>query len=210
LPLFYQHTINENTKLAVWKIDEDENFFLQKVPLQTNIPHAHKRLQHLAARYLLRFLFADFPNEEILIADTRKPFLPSEQYHFSISHCGNFAAAIVSKNERVGIDIEIPSEKTERIQKKFLNKEELIFINKSSDQKIIKSTIAWCVKETVFKWWSFGNVDFKKNILLQNFLLAESGKIEVRFKKENENISLSLNYQLFEGLCLVWVSTNLS
>ena len=47
-----------------------------------------KRLQHLAGRYLLYALFDDFPLEEIVIADTRKPFLENEKYHFSISHCG--------------------------------------------------------------------------------------------------------------------------
>jgi phosphopantetheinyl transferase len=206
MPLFYQHTINQNTKLAVWKIEETENFFLEKVPLQAGITHPHKRLQHMAARYLLRFLFPDFPNEEILIADTRKPFLPNEQYHFSISHCGDFAAAIVSKNERVGVDIEIPSEKIEKIQTKFLNKEELVFIAGSSDQQFIKPTIAWCVKETVFKWWSFSNVDFKENILLQNFSLDKMGKIKAEFKKEKEFIPLELNYKIWGGLCLVWIA----
>jgi hypothetical protein len=49
VPLFYQHTINETTKLGIWRIEEDEKFFLAKVPLQQNITHPHKRLQHLAA-----------------------------------------------------------------------------------------------------------------------------------------------------------------
>ena len=127
VPLFYQHTINETTKLGIWQIDEDENFFLAKVPLQQSITHPHKRLQHLAGRYLLQYLFPDFPYEEILIADTRKPYLPNEQYHFSISHCGNYAAAIVSSTHRVGIDIEIPSEKVERIAHKFIHENEKSF-----------------------------------------------------------------------------------
>jgi len=93
LALFYQHNINDTTKLAIWKIEEDAYFFLEHVPLQREITHPHKRLQHLAGRYLLRLLFPDFPFEEILIADTKKPYLPHEQYHFSISHCGNYAAA---------------------------------------------------------------------------------------------------------------------
>ena len=76
MPLFYQQDINETTKLGVWKIEEPEDFFLRVVPLQRSITHPHKRLQHLAGRYLLPFLFPDFPHEEIEIADTRKPFLP--------------------------------------------------------------------------------------------------------------------------------------
>ena len=116
MPLFFQHSINATTKLGIWKIEEPESFFLQHVPLQRSITHPHKRLQHLAGRYLLKYFFSDFPHHEILIADTRKPYLPYEQYHFSISHCGSFAAAIVSSTNRIGIDIEIPCEKVERIE----------------------------------------------------------------------------------------------
>ena len=96
MAIFYQHQINENTRLGIWKIEETESFFLQKVPIKKDVSHPHKRLQHLAGRYLLTCLFPDFPLEEVLIADTRKPFLPNEAYHFSISHCGDFAAAIAS------------------------------------------------------------------------------------------------------------------
>src|SRR6476620_10473041 len=115
MPIFYQQDIDTYTRLAIWKLEEAENFFLKKVPLQREITHPHKRLQHLAGRYLLKYLFPDFPTELIRIADTRKPFLEDEAYHFSISHCGDFAAVLVSKNCRVGIDIEITSEKVLRI-----------------------------------------------------------------------------------------------
>ena len=111
MPLVYQQNINEATKLAVWHIVEEEDFFLKRVPLQKEITHPHKRLQHLAGRYLLTELFDDFPLELIQIADTKKPFLPNEAYHFSISHCGDYAAVIVSSINRVGTDIEIVSEK---------------------------------------------------------------------------------------------------
>src|SRR5580698_3905983 len=101
MPLFYQHTINRSTKLGVWRIEEPEDFFLEKVPLKRNVSHPQKRLQHLAGRYLLPELFPDFPLQEIIIADTRKPFLENEKYHFSISHSGDFAAAIISSKSRV-------------------------------------------------------------------------------------------------------------
>ncbi len=52
MPLFYQHNINEFTRLAIWHITEEEDFFLQKVPLKRDVSHAQKRLQHLAGRYL--------------------------------------------------------------------------------------------------------------------------------------------------------------
>jgi phosphopantetheinyl transferase len=131
LPLFYQHNINEEEKLGIWKIEEDEQFFLSAVPLQRDISHKHKRLQHLAGRYLLQYLFPDFPYSLIKIADTRKPFLNNESYHFSISHCDNYAAALVSKNNRVGVDIELVVPAIEKIQHKFLSDEELTKIQES-------------------------------------------------------------------------------
>jgi len=121
MPLVYQQNINSSTKLGIWHIIEEESFFLAEVPLQREITHPHKRLQHLAGRMLLRTLFPDFPYDLIRIADTRKPYLENESYHFSISHCGDYAAVIVSKDHRVGIDIERINEKVERIQHKFLN-----------------------------------------------------------------------------------------
>src|SRR3954462_15733426 len=111
MPVFYQQTIDRHTKLGIWKIEESESFFLETVPLQKEITHPHKRLQHLAARYLLKYLFPDFPYEEMLIANTQKPYLLNEQYHFSISHSGDYAAALVSSDHRAGIDVEMVSAK---------------------------------------------------------------------------------------------------
>jgi len=120
MPLVYQQNIDFTTKLGVWHIAEGKDFFLQQVPLQRQITHPHKQLQHLAGRYLLKELYPDFPYELIRIADTRKPFLENEAYHFSISHCGNFAAAIVSRVNRVGVDIEQVKPIIQRIKHKFL------------------------------------------------------------------------------------------
>jgi len=46
---FYQRNINKSTKLAIWSIEELK-IFLSKVPLQREITHPNKRLQHLAGR----------------------------------------------------------------------------------------------------------------------------------------------------------------
>src|SRR5436190_1663294 len=124
MPLVYQQNINATTKIGVWHISESEDFFLEQVPVQREITHPHKRLQHLAGRLLLKELFPDFPHELIRIAETRKPFLENEAYHFSISHCGNYAAVIVSSDHRVGVDIEQVSEKIEKVKHKFLSEAE--------------------------------------------------------------------------------------
>ena len=198
MPIFFQHRINETTRLGIWKIEETEEFFKNNVPQHRDVTHPHKRLQHLAGRFLLQFLFPDFPYALIQIADTRKPFLPNEQYHFSISHCGDYAAAIVSSDKRVGIDIEVPSGKADKIKHKFINDEESkIFI-----QGLYLTTLLWSAKESVFKWYGDGGVDFKEHIQFKKQHEANE-TIECFFSKNNS--SLTIHYRQFDHLVLAWV-----
>jgi phosphopantetheinyl transferase len=209
VPIFFQHQINETTRLGIWKIEETEEFFKGNVPLHREVTHPHKRLQHLAGRFLLQFLFPDFPYQLIEIADTRKPFLPTEQYHFSISHCGDYAAAIVSSDKRVGIDIEIPVEKIGRIQHKFLTAKEHELFNLvagAEDSLVINSydepTILWSAKEAVFKWYGYGGVDFRKQIQL---LKQNEGMETINCFFATNETELLIHYRQFDGVVLAWV-----
>lgn len=231
MPVFFQHQINEVTRLGIWKIEETEAYFRANVPLHREVTHPHKRLQHLAGRFLLQYLFPDFPYELIKIADTRKPFLPDERYHFSISHCGDYAAALVSRDRRVGIDIEMPVEKIMRIRDKFLSGEEKMV---NSEWSMVKgehpdqpeshrvlahnqiqhsplptqhfqlTTLLWSAKEAVFKWYGEGAVDFRGHIRLQR-PDADSETIGCFFSKTQSH--LAINYRLFDSLVLAWVTS---
>ncbi len=205
MPLFYQQDINQHTKLAIWKIEESEDFFLAFVPLQSSVKHPHKRLQHLAGRYLLAHLFPGFPYSEITIADTRKPFLPSEQYHFSISHCSDYAAAIVSTKDRVGVDVEMISPRVQNIKHKFLHPEEMRFVNAQPPALQLQIlTLLWSAKEAMFKWYSFGDVDFSEMLRTFPFQLATEGTIHAGIIKENLQEQLLVRYKVFDQLCLAY------
>ena len=207
MPLVYQQNINATTKIAVWHIAEPEDFFLAQVPLQREIRHWHKRLQHLAGRLLLKELYPDFPVEMIRIADTKKPFLENEPFHFSISHCGDYAAVIVSKTFRVGVDVELINEKIEQIQQKFMSKGELQILNAQCPMSNIQSlTLYWSVKESVYKWLGIGSVDFKRSIVLKKIIgLPEQGIVHCLFKNETE---LAIHYLFFNHNFLTWVLTD--
>lgn len=201
MPVFYQQDINETTRLGIWKIEEEEAFFKVLVPLHREVKHPHKRLQHLAGRFLLRYLFADFPSHQVQIADTRKPFLPDEAYHFSISHCGDYAAAIVSRDHRVGIDIEIPTDKVARIRHKFISAEEEDAIRPVTGEEL---TQVWSAKEAVFKWHGDGEVDFRRHIQLKSYDDRQTA-FHCFFVKRSVLINVQL--RLFDGLCLSYVYT---
>ena len=128
MPLVYQQHINHHTKMGVWHIVADEQHDGIFDSLKA-IAHPHKRLQHAAGRQILTALYPDFPIQSISIAASKKPFLKASDYFFSISHCGNYAAAIVSECQPVGIDIEIPKIQIHNIHHKFLSKEEKLLVN---------------------------------------------------------------------------------
>lgn len=202
MPLVYQQDINVHSKLALWHIAEEEKFFLNEVPLIRNIQHPHKRLQHLAGRYLLRFLYHGFPLELIQLAETRKPFLPDDPVHFSIAHCGDYAAAIISTSDRVGIDIELVKEKINLVQHKFLSGYEKNNMGEISNAKL---TLVWSCKEALFKWYALGHVEFKSELILEmEQQLHEKGKISARIEKETQH-KLEISYRFFEDLCLCWI-----
>lgn len=212
MPLVYQQNINENTRLAVWHIAEPEAFFLNSVPLQKEITHPHKRLQHLAGRYLLTELFPGFPLELIRIADTKKPFLPNDTYHFSISHCADYAAVIVSSANRVGVDIEVVSQKVERIGDKFLSRKEKHVIHELlNEQPSMTSTqlatLIWSIKESMFKWYGLGGVDFKEHLHIDKITVdTNQFMAECHFMKD-ANQSLKAMGLLFNGNVLTWLFT---
>lgn len=215
MPIFFQQEINGDTKLGIWKIEEEEAFFAAKVPLQRDIRHPHKRLQHLAGRYLLQYLFPDFPIELIRIADTRKPFLDDETYHFSISHCDHYAAAIVSKINRVGVDLELVTDKIERIQHKFSSVDERILLNDEwaigngrPPSAVEGLTLLWSCKEAVFKWYGLGEVDFKEHIQIKSLIPVEAGRTDsIALFKKNEDLFLDLHSRFFNHICLSYVLT---
>ena len=216
MPLFFQQDIDETTRLALWKIEEEEAFFSKHVPLQRNITHPHKRLQHLAGRYLLKYLFPDFPITLIQIADTRKPYLKDEAYHFSISHCGDYAGVIVSKNRKVGIDIELLTTKIEKIAHKFVTDSEWAIIGNrelgignleagmQGDRVIVNSeggigestlspshrdnslTLLWSCKEALFKWYGLGEVGFIRHMELKQVVALNEQQFELGFHFKKE------------------------
>jgi len=105
MPLFYQHNINQGTKLGHLHIEEPDLFPGESPFEKRDVSHPFKRLQHLPAATCCLF-FPRFPVEEIRIADTRQPFLESESIIFLFRTAGGMLLHRQS-NSRVGVDIEL-------------------------------------------------------------------------------------------------------
>lgn len=206
MPLFYSQTINDFTKLALWHITESESFFTKQVTLVNQVTHPQKRLQHLAGRYLLKYLAPDFPLHLISINPSRKPELPGNTWHFSISHCGDYAAVILSKKNTVGIDVELITPKILKISQKFLNEGELNLLTQTdNDKKPEIITLFWSAKEAIFKWYGKGALSFKRNMAILEIIREnEHSWLKAQFIKDSTT-DLRIHFRFFDSLCLVWL-----
>lgn len=212
MPMVYQQNINPYSKLGVWHIAETEAFFTATVPLQREITHPHKRLQHLAGRFLLKELFPDFPYELIKIADTHKPFLEDEAFHFSISHCGDYAAVMVSTASRVGVDVELISAKPQKVKHKFLSEDEHQLILQLgagvNDGYNTFLTLAWSIKESMYKWYGDGEIDFIEHLQINAVHIDDnSGVAHCKLLKAGTR-ELAVHFLLFNQNCISWISSD--
>ena len=210
MPLVYQQNINLTTRLGVWHIAETEEFFTnQNIPLGRIISHPQKRLQHLAGRYLLKALFPDFPYPLIRIADTRKPFIENELYHFSISHCRAYAAAIVSTQQRVGVDVELFTTKVLSVSHKFMSEAEqqmlLQLAPLNSDYYVQLLTTAWSIKETLFKWYGDGELDFIEHLNIQSLQINEQTGTATCTLLKRKRFELTVHFFYLNGNCVSWL-----
>ena len=178
MPLVYQQNINDSAKIGVWHITEPESFFSEQITIQKEINHPHKRLQHLAGRFILMALDDKFPVDLIRIAETKRPFLENDLYHFSVSHSGDYAAAIISKTNRVGVDVELPNPKIGIIKNKFITEKEVQLFSTLTLSFEQQLTLAWSIKESMFKWYAEDGIDFKKHLCIENVIVSNN---EFRF-----------------------------
>lgn len=210
MPLVYQQDINLTTKIGLWYITENEDFFVQQqIAAGREITHPNKRLQHLAGRFLLKVLFPDFPYHLVQIAHTRKPFIQNDLFHFSISHCGEYATAIVSNNKRVGVDVEMFTSRVLKVNHKFLGNTEQQLIEQlastQTEQYIQLLTTAWSIKESLFKWYGDGELDFIKHLHIQKWYFIENKGIAYCKILKDANIELEVHFLYLNNNCISWV-----
>jgi len=165
MPILLDWKPDSHSVAAVWKIQEPEQFFLEAEDLQgvfqeRAIKHPVRKLEFLAGRFLLKYLRKDFPLKLIQADEFGKPRLPDNQYFFSISHSYPFVAAMISTKTECGLDIQTWKPQIGTIAHMFLSEEEKE-ICRNENQLF---TLAWSVKEAVYKWNGKRGIDFIQDL----------------------------------------------
>jgi 4'-phosphopantetheinyl transferase len=202
MPLVRQTPIDSQTSFALWHIEEDLSFFQSKFPLNANYLNESSRLQWYATRHLVNELKGEVT--EVLKDEFGKPYLLDGTFKMSLSHTAIFAAAMLSKTEEVGIDIEMIRPKIERIAHKFLREDELAAIQ--PDEKIEKLILYWSAKESLYKLHGRKQLEFKSQLLIDGFDLQQKGTLKARIIADDiAPDELNVRYEFFEDHVLTYV-----
>lgn len=207
MPLFYQQNINATTKMALWSIEEPLSFFESKLMLSEEgskpIMHPLKKIQHLAARYLLKTMVPHLNMNTIKYASNGKPYFENEQIQFSLSHCKGWAACVISDKASVGIDIEIIHERIQKIASKFLHSSELEKIKKrESLPNLTQLSLCWAAKEAMYKMYEQLGIDFSEQLRVESLPFLQKGKASASILTEASSMEVEIHYEQRENF--VW------
>lgn len=171
MPLYKRITINPDTKVLIWKIEESYEELGRGMDLTG---HCRQRVEgmksdiHRRGFMSVRHLLAaeGYTDHDLYYDEQGKPHLKDDK-HISISHSFTFSAIIIGKRE-VGIDIERQREKILLIAHKFTPLEEYRTLA-NSEALIRKLTIVWGAKEAVYKIYAQPKVSFLQHINITDF-----------------------------------------
>lgn len=192
MPFYTSIQINATTTAYFWHITEDVTSLFRAVSLKdTSLFRLEgmKSKEHqkgfLAVRMLLQHI--GYNDYDLTYDESGKPYLSDSKY-ISISH-SNYFSCICVGDEIMGIDIEILKEKTLKIAPRFLEVKHLE--NLSEVEKIIKATVIWGVKESIFKIKNEVGISFPEHIFEDEFCLSD-GKCsaELHFKNTIEKFKI--------------------
>ena len=211
MPLYKRITINPDTKVLIWKIEEPLEELSEGIDLT---PHCRERVEgmksvlHQRGFMSVRHLLAaeGYTDFDLFYDAEGKPHLRDGKY-ISITHSFNFSGIIVSDQE-VGIDIEKQRDKILLIAQKFTPIEEYRTVA-NTDALVRKLTIVWGAKEAVYKLYAKPKVSFLQHINITDFDfddLRTTGKITF----DGETSWYEFEFLEFEGFTCVYTLRKVS
>lgn len=211
MPVVFNKNIDEDTILAVWKIEETEAELLSGLQLKQHeldfisTLNSGKRLLHwLSTRVLLRTMLNTAEYIDCRMDEHGKPYLPDLDYHISLSHSYDYASVIIGKTKKVGVDIELIKPKIKSIKHKFLSDIELV------QEQIVDNIdglyVCWCAKEAIYKWHGRKGLEFKRDIYIKPFYLQTEGKLDSLVDLPEGTQELTVHYfKMTDGYMLGYV-----
>ncbi|HDZ05222.1 hypothetical protein LCGC14_0082890 [marine sediment metagenome] len=208
MPLYKTITVNEQTSLAIWKVEESEDDLWKGIELTTHCQNRFNGMKselHRKAFLSIRHLLAKYGYEDAdLVYDEKgKPHLKDGNY-ISITHSHNFTGVIISTAEEVGIDIEMQRDKILRIANKFTQFEEYRTLA-NTEAIIRKLTIVWGAKESLYKIYGDRGLSFLHHINVKDFMF-DNNKTTAQIIFEGKSSMYGIRFLEFENFTCVYAA----
>ena len=196
MPLHSLQRLSPTAVLGLWHLTEAPTELWPQLPqaadYQARMPattDATRLAQWLAGRVLVHRLLAEFPQH--FAADVRlhndatgRPWLAGQAQGLavSLSHSGEWVAAVLAQGGRAGVDVEVIRDKARRLAGKFLAPDEWAAAQAATlaapDQAASAHyTLLWSAKETLYKLAAQRGIIFKEQLLISGFAAQEAGEI---------------------------------
>ena len=196
MPLLKTIALNDYTQLFVWKITETFDELFQSVALKdvslarvdSMKSESHQRGFLAVRRLLMEAGYSDF---DLYYDEFGKPHLGNGK-HISISHSHDFSVIVLS-DANVGADLEILKEKTLKLAPRYMDVSHLNNLSKSDE--LIKATVVWGIKESVFKIKNEIGISFKDNIFEDDFNLEDKKcGVSLQFNDKTERFDIVFEF----------------
>lgn len=122
----------------------------------------------------------------------------------SISHSHELCAVIIHEHENTGIDIQQIDEKINRIAGRFLSDEELEWC-KSTRQR----TMAWSMKESLYKIYGIGSYVFREQLLIDPFDLEKDESQGTIVHENGKREDFLIKYSFMDKYSLAYIQNKI-
>lgn len=186
MPIIERFIASSGAEVAVWRIEEDIEFLRQRLSFASEPPY--KRKEHLLEYLAVRVLFVElgFNDKALTHHANGHPIFPSR--YVSLTHCFPLVAVAVSA-KFVGVDIQKPVQKLERIMSRYMNDKEVELSEGNSGLPLW----LWAAKEAVFKKYPLKHLAFREQIRLEN-MQGNSLRFTVGNTRFNEVVEIRMVY----------------
>lgn len=207
MPVILEKKYENNISLAVWQITESHDELQAMLPSEiltdaelASISHPQKQVEFFCSRLVIKHLANSLGIKYLGIKkdECGKPYLVGSNWQMSITHTSNYVAAVMHPSEALGMDMEKPSEKLQRIAHKFLSETE----RTEAENDIEKLCIYWSAKEALYKLYGKRKVIFNENLFVFPFL-KEQNKITGRLKINEIDKTYNIYVEKIDGYILV-------
>jgi len=172
-------------ELLIWEINDTDKIEVSNLPnnilkkIDSNKSQLKKN-QILAVHQILKH--RNIPARDLFYNSYGAPFL-SNGLNISITHSESFVAVCLSK-EKMGIDLQIISQKISKISDKFINDLEKKFTEKNNLQRL---TQLWTIKEAAYKYFTVGQLSLKNDIIVNQ--LGDDSNLQINGLGKHLNLN---------------------